>query len=379
MNQNAIAPAITGENISNGTDAIGILGKITNANPGLNSAAIKGINNATTSNGAGVWGYHMGLGKGVYGYSKDGNGLYGESVTNSGVFGTSSEGAAGYFDIANGNNGSDALYVSTAGGGNGITAISTYAHGVLGIANDPFGAGLFGVNVAGGEGIVGRTNSADAAAVVGRNNGSYAGVKGINATDNGIGVLASAAGTGTALIAELDGTDAGNTAIFKANGANVARIDQNGKGFFNAGTQVSGTAMAEYFDVEGTISSYEPGDVLAISVTSDRKVQKSSEAYSSLVAGVYATNSGVMLTDKNAEQNALTGMVPMGVIGVMPTKVCTEGGVIKRGDLIVTSSIAGVAMRSDPNRLKVGQVVGKALQDYSGTGVGKINVLVNVK
>jgi hypothetical protein len=69
----------------------------------------------------------------------------------------------------------------------------------------------------------------------------------------------------------------------------------------------------------------------------------------------------------------------MGVIGVIPTKVCMEGGAIKRGDLIVTSSIPGVAMKADPDKVKVGQVIGKALQDYNGTGIQKINVLVSIK
>ena len=124
---------------------------------------------------------------------------------------------------------------------------------------------------------------------------------------------------------------------------------------------------------------YEAGDVLVISQTSDRKVEKSSGAYSTLVAGVFATKPGLMLTEENAEQDQLDQMVPMGVIGVIPTKVCMEGGAIRRGDLIVTSSLPGVAMKADPDKVKVGQVIGKALQDFNGTGTGKINVLVSVK
>ena len=86
-----------------------------------------------------------------------------------------------------------------------------------------------------------------------------------------------------------------------------------------------------------------------------------------------------MLTEENAEQDQLDQMVPMGVIGVILTKVCMEGGAIRRGDLIVTSSLPGVAMKADPDKVKVGQVIGKALQDFNGTGTGKINVLVSVK
>ena len=205
----------------------------------------------------------------------------------------------------------------------------------------------------------------------------------MNAANNGVGVIAAAnvdgATNGTALVAQLEGTGAGNTAIFKANGANVARIDQTGKGFFNGGTQVGGADLAEYFDVSGLKNQYEPGDVLVISQNADRQVERSSTPYSTLVAGVYATKPGLMLTEENAEQDQLDAMVPMGVIGVIPTKVCLEGGAIKRGDLLVTSSIPGVAMKADPDRVKVGQVIGKALQDYDAKQVGKINVLVSVK
>jgi hypothetical protein len=242
---------------------------------------------------------------------------------------------------------------------------------------------LFGANNAGGEGVLGRTFSNTASGVVGRNDGAYAGVKGMNAANGGIGVLATAnvdgALNGNALVAQIEGAGLGNPAVFKANGVNVARIDKTGKGFFNGGTQVGGADLAEYFDVEGGIRQYEAGDVLVISSSADRKVERSATPYSTLVAGVYATKPGLMLTEQNAEQDQLDNMVPMGVIGVIPTKVCMEGGAIKRGDLLVTSSLPGVAMKADPDKVKVGQVLGKALQDFDGTGVVKINVLVSVK
>jgi hypothetical protein len=69
----------------------------------------------------------------------------------------------------------------------------------------------------------------------------------------------------------------------------------------------------------------------------------------------------------------------MGVIGVIPTKVCGEGGAIQKGDLLVTSSIPGVAMKADMNKVKPGQVIGKALENYNGTGTTKIKVFVNCK
>jgi hypothetical protein len=36
-------------------------------------------------------------------------------------------------------------------------------------------------------------------------------------------------------------------------------------------------------------------------------------------------------------------------------------------------------MKADPDKVKPGQVLGKALQGFTGNGVGKINVLVSVK
>ncbi len=65
----------------------------------------------------------------------------------------------------------------------------------------------------------------------------------------------------------------------------------------------------------------------------------------------------------------------MGVIGVIPTKVCGENGPIRRGDLLVTSSLSGHAMKADPDKVKTGQIIGKALQELP-SGSGKIKVLV---
>lgn len=184
---------------------------------------------------------------------------------------------------------------------------------------------------------------------------------------------------GDALVAESVGWTSGNLAVFKNDGVNMARIDKDGAGYFNGGVNASGADVAEYFKVEGVSNAYEPGDVLVISTSSDRTVEKSAEPYSTLVAGVYATKPGVLLTEQTVAQSGVQNGVPMGVIGVIPTKVCMEGGAIKRGDLIVTSSIPGVAMKADPDKVKIGQVIGKALQDYDGSGIQKINVLVSIK
>ena len=207
---------------------------------------------------------------------------------------------------------------------------------------------------------------------------------------NGDAIAGLTEGTGAALSGTSFGTGPGllinnisssavtSLATFQKGGGNKARIDGTGKGFFNGGTQNSGADLAEVFDVTGNIQEYEMGDVLVISVDKDRTVEKSSGAYSTLVAGVYATKPGVLLTEENIDTD-ISGKVPMGVVGVIPTKVCLEGGEIKRGDLLVTSSIPGVAMKADPDKVKPGQVIGKALENFDSNSIGKIKVLVSVK
>ncbi len=375
--------ALEGINNSSITNAYGILGVISVTNAGTASASVRGINNGSGVDGVGIWGSHSGFGKGVFGTSVLGHGISGSSVDGPGLFGTSTNNSAGYFDISNASNSSDALFTYTVGAGSGTTSISEKGNGIWGITYNPLSSGVLGYNTGGGEAITGLNISNSAAAITGRNNGSFAGVQGIAGADNGIAIhaLANHDGllNGTALVAEVEGSGAGNTAIFKANGNHVARIDHTGKGFFNGGTQVGGADVAEYFDVEGLRSTYEEGDVLIISRTSDRTVEKSSKAYSALVAGVYATKPGLLLTERNAQKDELSDMVPMGVVGVIPTKVCIEGGAISRGDLIVTSSQTGVAMKADPEKVRFGQIIGKALQDFNADGVGKINVLVSIK
>jgi hypothetical protein len=309
-------------------------------------------------------------------------------------------------DMTNASNGARGIDVNHTGVGPAGFAVSQGGMGWWGITSSISAAGILGDNTF-GEAVVGRNRGGNGVgAVVGRNDSTGYGVRGFN-TKDGIGVLGQAGisggtgrggrfenvnaanssnvveiagnGTGASLLVHNSNGGATNLAIFRKNAGNVVRIADNGEIFANGGFTVGGADVAELFAAEGSRSSYEPGDVLVISQTSDRKIEKSSTPYSTLVSGVYATKPGMQLTEENAVDGDLSQLVPMGVIGVLPTKVCLEGGAIKRGDLLVTSSIAGVAMKADPDKVKVGQVLGKALQDYNANEVGKINVLVSVK
>ncbi len=131
-----------------------------------------------------------------------------------------------------------------------------------------------------------------------------------------------------------------------------------------------GGDYAESVDVAGARTSYEPGDVLVIGPDSGSDVVKSNEPYSSVVAGVYSTKPGVVGRRQATDSNASKTEVPMAMIGIVPTKVSAENGPIKRGDLLVTSSIPGYAMKGTDRSRMLGAVIGKALGNLdAGTGV----------
>jgi hypothetical protein len=277
-----------------------------------------------------------------------------------GIYGLSSGtgGYGGLFYASNPSGNGPALIAIADGNGNGITANASNTGDGVEATVDGSGSAIYGWVPNFGTGRAGRFTNFN--------------------TANGQTVLdVRNDGTGTAAMIDHRGSS-GNILVMRNVGTNVARVNKSGTGFFNGGTQNSGADVAEAFDVEGNTSEYEPGDILIISTNSDRTVEKSSKPYSNLVAGVYATKPGVLLTEENIDTE-LTGKVPMGVIGVIPTKVCLEGGKIKRGDILVTSSKMGTAMKANPKKVKIGQVIGKALQDYDQNSIGKIKVLVNIK
>lgn len=422
----SVEPAATG----NGTGAV--FGE--NLGTGVSGYGVQGKHGGA---GYGVWG-NSNTGTGVFAQTINGTGVHGTSFTGTAVYGVSQTGRAAQFNIPNAASSSDALVVDNKGTGRGIYSVaaensagdfSTSSLKIIPavkIANNGAGHGLevtsanaeairafasdvayaiIGTNKGAGGGV--RGSSLNSSGVTGISEGADAGVFGLISNDksgSAIGVRGQVGNGGStgnagkfenlnaanakaavAIVNNGNGTglevnhtgNAGNIAIFQNEGTPVTRIDKTGKGFFDGGTQNSGADVAEAFLVTGGKAAYEPGDVLVISTSTDRMMEKSALPYSSLVAGVYATKPGLLLTEAAVNEN-IDDHVPMGVVGVIPTKVCDEGGAIKRGDLLVTSSKAGYAMKADVDKVKPGQIIGKALQELT-SGEGKIKVLVNVK
>jgi hypothetical protein len=146
---------------------------------------------------------------------------------------------------------------------------------------------------------------------------------------------------------------------------------------FTAAACSSGGDYAESVDMRGDRNNYEPGDVLTIDPESPGAFSKTSTPYSTLVAGVYSTKPGFTGRRQPATKPK-DGEVPMAMVGIVPTKVSTENGPIHIGDLLVTSSTPGYAMRGTDRLLLAGAVIGKALGSLdSSTGV--IEVLISLQ
>jgi hypothetical protein len=138
---------------------------------------------------------------------------------------------------------------------------------------------------------------------------------------------------------------------------------------------ICGGDYAESVDVAGDRKNYEPGDVLVIGAESGSDVVKSASPYSTLVLGVYSTKPGVVGRRQNTDAKAGTTEVPMAMVGIVPTKVSAENGPIRRGDLLVTSSTVGYAMRGIDRSKMLGAVIGKALGTLdAGTGVIEVAI-----
>ena len=73
-----------------------------------------------------------------------------------------------------------------------------------------------------------------------------------------------------------------------------------------------------------------------------------------------------------------TGAAPLALVGRVPCKVDATERPIKPGDLLVSSSTPGHAMKCTSKRPAAGTVIGKALEGLE-KGTGVIQVLVTLR
>jgi len=261
--------------------------------------------------------------------------------------------------------------------GRGIGNASTF--GVYGLADS--GPGVWGRSPA--RGVVGELAS-DPNAVLSCDGVFAVGGCGGPVGDGVFGQSSVPASSFTAAALHGSNTAGGDIFIGEASGARKARINGDGKGFFNGGTQTGGADYADSLPTSDDPTALEPGDVLAIDPQQGYAVRRSREPNSRLGAGVYSTQPAVLGVGQHGLDDPLTSEVPVALVGVVPTRATTQNGPIEIGDLLVTSSLPGHAMKAQAELINgvaiypTGAILGKALAPLA-EGTGLIRVLITLR
>ena len=178
--------------------------------------------------------------------------------------------------------------------------------------------------------------------------------------------------------------DGGNGEVLSlVNGGNVgigttapaAKLDVNGD------IRVSGNINAKYQDVAEWVPSTQKlsaGTVVTLDPERANQVLASTSSYDTAVAGVISAQPGISLGE------AGEGKVLVATTGRVKVRVDATKAPVRIGDLLVTSEVEGVAMRSEPVAMNgrkfhsPGTIIGKALEPLA-SGTGEILVLLSLQ
>jgi hypothetical protein len=179
-----------------------------------------------------------------------------------------------------------------------------------------------------------------------------------------------------------------------ATGALQERFRIDARGYMGIGTisptaplhvggniQVDGNIAAKYQDVAEWVKAdrgLPPATVVIIDPKEPNRVIASVGSYDTRVAGVVSDKPGVLLGEGSDDKAKIAHS------GRVKVKVDATNAPIAVGDLLVTSGIPGVAMRSEPINVggaqlhRPGTLIGKALEALD-EGAGEILVLLTLQ
>jgi hypothetical protein len=175
---------------------------------------------------------------------------------------------------------------------------------------------------------------------------------------------------GLALVADSSAAANDDIVRFRNNFDVKFKVQGDGDVYIDGSFYDTGADLAEMLPAQ---EGLEPGDVLIIGT--DGQLTRSTAPYQTAVVGVYSTRPGFV--GGASEDDDLTGKVPLAIVGVVPVKASAENGAVRPGDLLVTSSAPGHAMRAGDNPPQ-GTVLGKALGALE-EGSGVIDILVTLQ
>lgn len=160
---------------------------------------------------------------------------------------------------------------------------------------------------------------------------------------------------------------------FGLGSAAVFRVDLPGRvfadqGFYGSAFITGSADLAEWVPLSGAAQA---GTVLELDPSQPGRYRPSQGSCSALLAGVVSSQPGMVLGGTEYTE----GKALLALAGIVPVKVTNEGGPILLGDLLVSSSTPGHAMRWAGPEPCPCALVGKALEPMTGER-GVISVLL---
>ncbi len=161
----------------------------------------------------------------------------------------------------------------------------------------------------------------------------------------------------------------------------TSKLHVVGTGRFTSDLTVDGNIAAKYQDLAEWVpaaAQLPAGTVVVLDSTKSNHVISSSKSYDTRIAGVISAQPGIMLGEKGDDK------VLVATTGRVLVHVDATSGPIEIGDLLVTSDLEGVAMKSQPVEVggvrlhRPGTLIGKALEPLA-SGKGKILVLLSLQ
>jgi hypothetical protein len=161
----------------------------------------------------------------------------------------------------------------------------------------------------------------------------------------------------------------------------ATKLDVNGDTNITGNLTITGNINARYQDVAEWVPanhSMPAGTVVTLNPTQSNQVMASTKSYDTGVAGVVSERPGLSLGEAGKDK------VLVATTGRVKVKVDATRAAIHVGDLLVTSDVEGVAMKSEPLMIQgrpfhsPGTLIGKALEPLE-KGTGEILVLLSLQ
>jgi hypothetical protein len=201
--------------------------------------------------------------------------------------------------------------------------------------------------------------------------------------DNRIWAISQVAGGGKLTFSTY--TDAGAPAsrlvIDRAGNVGIGTAAPTSKLHVAGNVTIDGNINAKWQDVAEWVPSTQKlaaGTVVVVDAGGHNRVLASTLAYDTGVAGVVSAQPGLTLGE------AGEGKALVATTGRVKVRVDATRAPIRAGDLLVTSGVEGVAMRSEPVAFggvamhRPGTIIGKALEPLA-SGTGEILVLLSLQ